>query len=211
MDWLTFLHRHCLSFGLGLLFGERDRADRRVARQHAAASKHAIARPVSSPACSRCASADRARCCSATTSPISAHRRWRPAFSRAWFGEVGVALCHRVMTVMVVIFRRGIAEDPSPSRTGPGVVAGRAAMKVMCTCWTLLTVIEGGGSRLDAGGRHQDRRQPRQSCRRRALAPAQSTCFIHEGRSKSRTAICRRAGGSQRASGLRRDGPSTGW
>ena len=94
-----------LPAGLRLLLGERDRADRRLARQHVAAARsRATARPASSPACSTM----RERMIGAlllgnNIANIGASALATGIFT-AWFGEVGVLYATGVMTVLVVIF-----------------------------------------------------------------------------------------------------------
>jgi len=114
MDWLHF-YRHCLSPGLRVFLGERDRADRRVG---APACCGCRSRATAKPASFSGLFAMRERMIGAlllgnNIANIGASALGDRHFY-AWFGEVGVLYATGVMTVMVVIFAE-VLPRPLPS------------------------------------------------------------------------------------------------
>ena len=185
------LHRHRLSADLGVLFGERDRADRRVARQHAAAVEAGQSRRRRGlqPVCDARADDRRA-------AARQQHRQYR----RLGAGDRHVhrmvrrgrrALCHRRDDGDGGDFRRGAAEDHRHQCAGPGVAAGRAADEADgVSARTAAHGDRGDRSRAD-DERWASRSAPTSRyCRRPSGCAARSICCITKARSKSRTATC---------------------
>ena len=191
MDWFTLSIVVACLLVSAFFSGERDRADRRLARQHAAAVEAGQSRGRRRLQPVRDARADDRR-----AAARQQHRQYR----RLGAGDRHLhrlvrrsrrALCHRRDDGAGRDLRRGAAEDHRHQCAGPGLAAGRAADEADgVPAGAAAHRDRGHRARADAGVLASRSATTSRSCRRPSGCAARSICFITKARSKSRTATC---------------------
>ena len=191
MDWIALSIVIACLLVSAFFCGERDRADRRLARQHAAAVEAGQSRRRRRLQPVRDARADDRR-----AAARQQHRQYR----RLGAGDRHLhrmvrrsrrALCHRRDDGDGRDLRRGAAEDHRHQRAGPGVAAGRAPDEADGLSARAAAHHDRGDRARADEPRSASRSAPTsRSCRRPSGCAARSICCITKARSKSRTATC---------------------